>query len=60
MTSIKNKTLQIVRTPMFKMRVVKDKTKYDRESSLIVIDDYDVVHPSHTYTSSFDFGDTSE
>jgi stalled ribosome alternative rescue factor ArfA len=28
---IKNKILQIVRTPLFKQRVVKDKTKYDRK-----------------------------
>jgi|TARA_R100001594_G_scaffold44095_1_gene76358 stalled ribosome alternative rescue factor ArfA len=29
--NIKNKILQIVRTPLFKQRVVKDKTKYDRK-----------------------------
>ena len=28
---IKNKLLHIVRTPLFKQRVVKDKTKYDRK-----------------------------
>tara|TARA_R100000656_G_C3944881_1_gene127367 strand:- start:258 stop:380 length:123 start_codon:yes stop_codon:yes gene_type:complete len=28
---IKNKLLKIIRTPLFKQRVVKDKTKYDRK-----------------------------
>ena len=28
---IKNKLLKILRTPLFKQRVVKDKTKYDRK-----------------------------
>ena len=28
---IKNKLLHIVRTPLFKQRVVKDKTKYNRK-----------------------------
>ena len=28
---IKNKLLRIVRTPLFKQRVVKDKTKYNRK-----------------------------
>ena len=28
---IKNRLLRIVRTPIFKQRVVKDKTKYNRK-----------------------------
>ena len=34
---IKNKLLHIVRTPLFKTRVVKDKTKYNRKLNNKVI-----------------------
>lgn len=35
----RNKLLKIIRDPMFKMRVVSDKTKYNRKTDKIITED---------------------